>query len=144
MKKFKIFINYAISISLMIIPAFLTQDYLFNALKYIDNSSIAYLISFLGYLLFLLIGIFINTIIHESGHLVAGLISGYKFSSFRILSTCFVKDGDKVKDYAREAVSALSREKIINGYDGGTFKPNETASRAETAVMIYRMKNLIK
>ena len=97
MKKFKIFINYAISISLMIIPAFLTQDYLFNALKYIDNSSIAYLISFLGYLLFLLIGIFINTIIHESGHLVAGLISGYKFSSFRILSTCFVKDGDKVK-----------------------------------------------
>ena len=97
MKKFKIFINYAISISLMIIPAFLTQDYLFNALKYIDNNSIACLISFLGYLLFLLIGIFINTIIHESGHLVAGLISGYKFSSFRILSTCFVKDGDKVK-----------------------------------------------
>ena len=65
MKKFKIFINYAISISLMIIPTFLTQDYLFNALKYIDNSSIAYLISFFGYLLFLLIGIFINTIIHE-------------------------------------------------------------------------------
>ena len=55
MKKFKIFINYAISISLMIIPAFLTQDYLFNALKYIDNSSIAYLISFFGYLLFLFI-----------------------------------------------------------------------------------------
>ena len=53
-------------------------------------------------------------------------------------------DGDKVRDYAREAVSALSREKIINGYDDGTFKPSATASRAETAVMIYRMKNLIK
>lgn len=43
------------------------------------------------YLAFLL-----QTIIHEAGHLVFGLMSGYNFSSFRILSFMCVKDNDKL------------------------------------------------
>lgn len=53
------------------------------------------------------------------------------------------KDSDKIKDYAKDAISALIREKIINGYEDGTFRPTNTATRAETAVMIHRMKNLL-
>ncbi len=34
---------------------------------------------------------------HELGHLVAGLLTGYKFVSFRIFSFMLVKDGDKFR-----------------------------------------------
>ena len=40
---------------------------------------------------------FLQTIIHEAGHLVFGLLSGYKFSSFRILKYTFVKVNGKIK-----------------------------------------------
>ena len=43
------------------------------------------------------IAIFIQLIIHEAGHLVFGLISGYKFSSFRIFSFMWVKENEKVR-----------------------------------------------
>lgn len=36
-------------------------------------------------------------IIHEAGHLVAGLISGYKFGSFRAGSIIFVNENGKIK-----------------------------------------------
>lgn len=35
-------------------------------------------------------------ITHEAGHLICGLLSGYKFVSFRIGSIIFVKRGDKI------------------------------------------------
>lgn len=41
--------------------------------------------------------IFIQIIIHETGHLVFGLISGYKFVSFRIFSFMWVKEKEKIK-----------------------------------------------
>lgn len=40
---------------------------------------------------------FIQIIIHEAGHLVCGLISGYKFLSFRIGSFMWVEDKGKIK-----------------------------------------------
>lgn len=36
-------------------------------------------------------------IIHEAGHLVFGLLTGYKFCSFRIFSFMLVKENDKLK-----------------------------------------------
>lgn len=39
----------------------------------------------------------IQIIIHESGHLVFGLFTGYKFSSFRIFSFMWVKENGKVR-----------------------------------------------
>lgn len=45
----------------------------------------------------LIIGIFLQVIIHETGHLIFGLLSGYKFSSFRISSLIFVKENDQLK-----------------------------------------------
>lgn len=41
--------------------------------------------------------ILIQIIIHEAGHLVFGLMSGYKFSLFRIFSLTFVKEGGKIR-----------------------------------------------
>ena len=41
--------------------------------------------------------IYLQIIIHEAGHLVAGLLTGYTFSSFRIGSFMFVKNDGKIK-----------------------------------------------
>ena len=43
------------------------------------------------------VSIFLHLIIHEAGHLVFGLLTGYKFSSFRIMSFMWIKDGEKIK-----------------------------------------------
>lgn len=40
---------------------------------------------------------FIQIVIHEAGHLVCGLISGYGFSSFRIGSLMWLKENGKIK-----------------------------------------------
>lgn len=41
--------------------------------------------------------ILLQIIIHEGGHLVFGLLSGYRFSSFRVMSFMWVKEGGQLK-----------------------------------------------
>ena len=43
------------------------------------------------------VGVFLQLIIHEAGHLVCGLISGYRFVSFRVLSYTLLKEDNKFK-----------------------------------------------
>ena len=45
---------------------------------------------------------FVNIILHEFGHMIFGLLTGYKFSSFRILNIVLLKKEDKlsVKKYS--------------------------------------------
>ncbi|WP_294166898.1 hypothetical protein [uncultured Clostridium sp.] len=49
----------------------------------------------------LLVGIYVvvmlQIIIHEGGHLIAGLLSGYKFSSFRVFNFMWIKEDGKLK-----------------------------------------------
>jgi len=39
----------------------------------------------------------LHVFLHEAGHLIAGLMSGYSFVSFRIFTTVFVKRGGKIR-----------------------------------------------
>ena len=48
-------------------------------------------------LLGVFLGAYLQLIIHEAGHLVCGLISGYRFVSFRILSYTLLRDHGKFK-----------------------------------------------
>ncbi len=48
-------------------------------------------------------------------------------------------DSDRISDYAREAVDMLSRAGIVSGDDRGYFNPHSGATRAEAAVIIYRL-----
>lgn len=50
------------------------------------------------------VALFIHIIIHEAGHLLFGLLTGYKFSSFRILSFMWIKENGKIK---------LKRHKLV-------------------------------
>ncbi len=44
---------------------------------------------------FILLGLYLQVIIHEAGHLLAGLITGYRFLSFRIGNVMLLKIGGK-------------------------------------------------
>lgn len=48
-------------------------------------------------LLMMYVAMFIQTIIHEGGHLIFGLLTGYEFSSFRIGSLLWKKEDGKMK-----------------------------------------------
>lgn len=49
------------------------------------------------------------------------------------------EDNGEISEYAKTAVAALAANGIINGRDGGFFAPQEPATRAETAKMVYRL-----
>lgn len=55
------------------------------------------LLSLLFKVLIFIFTYLVQLIIHEIGHLVAGLLSGYSFASFRIGSIMIVKDNGKLK-----------------------------------------------
>ena len=68
---------------------------------------------------------------------------------YRVAGNRFtIKDADKkfaddemISDYAKEAVYALRDAGIINGVSDTEFAPKKNATRAETAVMLYRFMN---
>ena len=47
-------------------------------------------------------------------------------------------DNVNVSDYAKEAVNAMRYLKIIDGYEDNTFRPNNAATRAEAAKLLYK------
>ena len=57
------------------------------------NITLIIIITFLG----VFVGGFVQLITHEAGHLVCGLISGYKFVSFRVLNFTLLKEDNKFK-----------------------------------------------
>ena len=54
------------------------------------------------------------------------------------------KDAETIAEYAKEAVSELSAAGIITGMADGNFCPQNDLTRAEAAVLIYRLGNIIK
>ena len=58
---------------------------------------VAFLLMFAEAMIIMYIASFVQTIIHESGHLIFGLITGYKFVSFRIGHFMFIKEKGRLK-----------------------------------------------
>ena len=55
------------------------------------------LLVYAGLIIFIYLAIVIQIVIHESGHLVFGLLTGYSFSSFRIFSFMWLKEDGKIR-----------------------------------------------
>ena len=51
----------------------------------------------LFFLSFFFVAIILHVIIHEAGHLIFGLLTGYGFVSFRVYSVVFIKENEKIK-----------------------------------------------
>ncbi len=56
-----------------------------------------YLLSLLGVLLVIYLVFFLHIIAHEAGHLVCGLLTGYRFSSFRIASFTWIRQDGRIR-----------------------------------------------
>lgn len=62
-----------------------------------SRSAAAFLLVLLGLFAAVYGAVLLQTVIHEAGHLVFGLLSGYRFSSFRILSLMWLKEEGKIR-----------------------------------------------
>ena len=70
--------------------------------SYIDKSNAdtplyQEILSLGGLFLGMYVALFFHLIVHEAGHLVFGLLTGYEFSSFRIGSFMWMKENEKMK-----------------------------------------------
>lgn len=62
-----------------------------------DQSPAMTILLFAGMILVLYLLLFLQIVVHEGGHLLFGLFSGYKFSSFRVASFMWVKLDGKLR-----------------------------------------------
>lgn len=62
------------------------------AQKSLENESKYSFFIMVGLLLYIFVAMIIHIVLHESGHLIGGLVTGYKFVSFRIGSNAWIKD----------------------------------------------------
>ncbi|MBE6716437.1 MAG: hypothetical protein E7573_05910 [Ruminococcaceae bacterium] len=62
-----------------------------------ESDGLHRIISLLIFLFSMYAGFLLHIIIHEAGHLVFGLLSGYRFSSFRIFSFMILQENGKIK-----------------------------------------------
>ena len=67
-----------------------------------------------------------------------GLIDNFNTANYEEFT-----DGEEIRDYARNPVSALTEMKILKGYEDGSFQPYGLVTRAETAVVIERLSALL-
>jgi hypothetical protein len=90
-----ILISAAVGAIIGILSKTVFNDYF---ITYIDNGSKSEgLIKVLGLIVAFFAGYLIHIIIHEAGHLVFGLLTGYSYVSFRIASHTLIKEGGKLK-----------------------------------------------
>jgi hypothetical protein len=54
------------------------------------------------------------------------------------------KDQGSMAAYAKESIALLTQEGIINGMTASTFAPKGDASRAQAAVIIFKMLSLLE
>lgn len=64
----------------------------------------------------------------------AAVLGGYSLNGGHALEFA---DFDEVSDYAKESVKLMVSAGIIHGYEDGTFRPLDNATRAEAAQIIY-------
>lgn len=69
----------------------------------------------------------------------AALKNGVEFNTEGVQK---FSDDDKISDYAMTAVYALKSQDIVNGIDGKNFAPQDTATRAEAAKILYALISL--
>ena len=93
----------------------------------------------LGFLsfVFLIIGIFLafylSIIVHEGGHLIFGLLTGYGFSSFRIGSLMWIKQEGKIK----------FRRLTISGTGGQCLMIPPEESEGKIPVVLYNLGGVL-
>ena len=107
--KLKAYALLAFNLALYFIPCFV-------AVRYISPLDINPLLFFVGFVVAVYVAFIFHIIIHEGGHLVFGLLTGYRFSSFRIFSFMWVKEGNTVK-FKRHSIAGTGGQCLMSPPD---------------------------
>ena len=59
-------------------------------------------------------------------------------------SVSVMVDESAIPAYALAAVKQCQRHGLVNGFEDGTFRPNDLSTRAQVAAVIYRMSYLVQ
>lgn len=100
-------------------------------IKYFDKLSVSY---YLYTFFIILVSIPLHVLLHELGHLIAGLLSGYEFIMFRLFNYLWIKTEE-----------GLSRRKqYIPGVLGQALMvPPEARDRKDPPILLYHMGGLL-
>lgn len=60
------------------------------------------------------------------------------------VSVSVMVDESAIPAYALAAVKQCQRHGLVNGFEDGTFRPNDLSTRAQVAAVIYRMSYLVQ
>ena len=107
--KLKTYALLAFNIALYFIPCWV-------AIRYISPLDINPILFFVGFITAVYVAFIFHIIIHEGGHLVFGLLTGYRFSSFRIFSFMWVKEGNTVK-FKRHSIAGTGGQCLMSPPD---------------------------
>lgn len=90
--------------------------------EYLDKEFFPFLFAYAVMFLLVYAGYMVHIIVHEGGHLICGLLSGYEFTSFRVLSLTLAKysDGCKLKWFS---IPGTAGQCLLNPpeYDDGKY-----------------------
>ena len=107
--KLKTYAPLAFNIALYFIPCWV-------AIRYISPLDINPILFFTGFIAAVYAAFIFHIIIHEGGHLVFVLLTGYRFSSFRIFSFMWVKEGETVK-FKRHSIAGTGGQCLMSPPD---------------------------
>lgn len=83
-------------LTVILVACCVGMGFLIGSLGVLDVSEdvgfFAFMANYLLQILLLFLSFYLQVIIHEGGHLIAGLVTGYRFSSFRIGSLMLLKN----------------------------------------------------
>lgn len=95
----KIILEYLVILMIGFFGSYFVSKHGFDGFlkNYIKTTPMHAFILFLTIVVSVILAIFLHVLIHEAGHLVAGLLSGYNFCSYRVMSFMLVKEDDKIR-----------------------------------------------
>lgn len=79
----------------------------------------------------------------EMAAILCRFLTAYQLSAPPVNEPMVFQDANNISAYAKDAVSALQIAGIINGYPDGTFLPKNSATRAETSIMLCKLYCLL-
>lgn len=87
-----------------------------------NNSDTGYLFTLLLLFAGMYVAMFLQTVIHESGHLIFGLLTGYRFLSFRVGSFMLLKKDKKLR-FCRMSLAGTGGQCLLAppALENGTF-----------------------
>lgn len=100
---------------------------LINSISSGESSATSKTVEIVMLLVALVLGAYLQIILHEAGHLVCGLLSGYSFVSFRIGSLTIIKDANGKLRFKRFKLAGLAGQCLMSPPAGVTADKLPTA-----------------